>query len=124
MHLSVLIETMRREGYELQVGKPQVIIKEIDGIKNEPFETLVIDVPEDPLTLPPKPKVDTTSKVPIEATTGYVINVPEEPLTLPPKPKLDTTTEVAFETTGYVIRIPEAEKILKRMQEHDEESKK
>ena len=38
---------MRREGYELQVGKPQVIIKEIDGVKCEPFETLVIDVPED-----------------------------------------------------------------------------
>ena len=47
LHLSVLIETMRREGYELQVGKPQVIIKEIDGQKHEPFETLVIDVPED-----------------------------------------------------------------------------
>ena len=47
LHLSVLIETMRREGYELQVGKPQVIIKEIDGVKCEPFETLIIDVPED-----------------------------------------------------------------------------
>ncbi len=47
LHLSVLIETMRREGYELQVGKPQVIIKEIDGMKHEPFETLVIDVPEE-----------------------------------------------------------------------------
>ena len=47
LHLSVLIETMRREGYELQVGKPQVIIKDIDGVKSEPFETLVIDVPED-----------------------------------------------------------------------------
>lgn len=46
LHLSVLIETMRREGYELQVGKPQVIIKEVDGQKHEPFETLVIDVPE------------------------------------------------------------------------------
>ncbi len=46
LHLSILIETMRREGYELQVGKPQVIIKEIDGIKCEPIETLVIDVPE------------------------------------------------------------------------------
>jgi len=45
LHLSVLIETMRREGYELQVGKPQVIIKEIDGQKHEPFEILVIDVP-------------------------------------------------------------------------------
>jgi GTP-binding protein len=47
LHLSVLIETMRREGYELQVGKPQVLYKEIDGVKNEPYETLVIDVPEE-----------------------------------------------------------------------------
>ena len=45
LHLSVLIETMRREGFELQVGKPQVIFKEIDGKKYEPMETLVIDVP-------------------------------------------------------------------------------
>ncbi|TDQ25678.1 translational GTPase TypA [Tenacibaculum caenipelagi] len=47
LHLSVLIETMRREGYELQVGRPQVILKEIDGVKCEPYETLSIDVPED-----------------------------------------------------------------------------
>jgi len=47
LHLSVLIETMRREGYELQVGKPQVIEKVIDGINCEPYETLIIDVPED-----------------------------------------------------------------------------
>ncbi len=47
LHLSVLIETMRREGYELQVGRPQVIIKEEEGKKYEPYETLVIDVPED-----------------------------------------------------------------------------
>ncbi|NNK79990.1 MAG: translational GTPase TypA [Flavobacteriales bacterium] len=47
LHLSVLIETMRREGYELQVGKPQVIIKEVDGAQHEPYETLVIDIPED-----------------------------------------------------------------------------
>jgi GTP-binding protein len=45
LHLSVLIETMRREGYELQVGQPQVIIKEIDGQKCEPIETLIVDVP-------------------------------------------------------------------------------
>ncbi|MBT5090364.1 MAG: translational GTPase TypA, partial [Flavobacteriales bacterium] len=45
LHLSVLIETMRREGFELQVGKPQVIYKEIDGKKCEPMETLVIDIP-------------------------------------------------------------------------------
>ena len=47
LHLSVLIETMRREGYELQVGKPQVIFKKINGRKCEPMETLIIDVPED-----------------------------------------------------------------------------
>jgi len=46
LHLSVLIETMRREGYELAVGKPQVIIKEIDGVKCEPVELMSIDVPE------------------------------------------------------------------------------
>ncbi len=45
LHLSVLIETMRREGYELQVGQPQVIIKEIDGVKCEPMEILTVDVP-------------------------------------------------------------------------------
>ena len=47
LHLSVLIETMRREGYELQVGQPQVIIKEIDGVKCEPVEALSINVPEE-----------------------------------------------------------------------------
>jgi GTP-binding protein len=47
MHLSVLIETMRREGYELQVGQPQVVIKEIDGKKCEPIEELTIDLPEE-----------------------------------------------------------------------------
>ncbi|MDG1054350.1 MAG: translational GTPase TypA [Flavobacteriaceae bacterium] len=46
LHLSVLIETMRREGYELQIGQPQVIIKEIDGVKHEPIEELTIDLPE------------------------------------------------------------------------------
>lgn len=46
LHLSVLIETMRREGYELQVGQPQVILKEIDGVKCEPIEELTIDLPE------------------------------------------------------------------------------
>ena len=47
LHLSVLIETMRREGYELQIGQPQVIIKEIDGKKCEPVEELTIDLPEE-----------------------------------------------------------------------------
>ena len=47
LHLSVLIETMRREGYELQVGQPQVIIKEIDGQKCEPVELMTVNVPEE-----------------------------------------------------------------------------
>ena len=46
LHLSILVETMRREGYEFQVGKPQVLFKEINGVRNEPFETLIIEVPE------------------------------------------------------------------------------
>ncbi|HUX97673.1 MAG TPA: translational GTPase TypA [Bacteroidales bacterium] len=47
LHLSILIETMRREGFEFQVGKPQVILKDIEGIKSEPYETLTIDLPPD-----------------------------------------------------------------------------
>lgn len=47
LHLSVLVETMRREGYELTVGQPQVIVKEINGQKSEPYETLVVDVPQE-----------------------------------------------------------------------------
>jgi len=47
LHLGVLIETMRREGYELTVGQPQVLVKEIDGKKCEPYEVLVVDVPEE-----------------------------------------------------------------------------
>ncbi|MDF2837243.1 MAG: GTP-binding protein TypA [Paenibacillus sp.] len=47
LHLGILIENMRREGYELQVSKPEVIIKEIDGVKQEPYERLLIDVPEE-----------------------------------------------------------------------------
>lgn len=47
LHLGILIETMRREGYELTVGQPQVIVKEIDGKKSEPYEILVVDVPQE-----------------------------------------------------------------------------
>ena len=47
LHLSILIENMRREGFELQVSKPEVIIKEIDGVKCEPFEDVQVDVPEE-----------------------------------------------------------------------------
>ena len=47
LHLGILIETMRREGFELTIGQPQVLVKEIDGKKNEPFEILVVDVPGD-----------------------------------------------------------------------------
>lgn len=47
LHLGILIETMRREGYELTVGQPQVIVKDIDGVKSEPYENLVVDVPQE-----------------------------------------------------------------------------
>ncbi len=47
LHLSILIETMRREGYEFQVGKPKVIMKNINGVRSEPYETLTVDVPSD-----------------------------------------------------------------------------
>src|SRR6185437_16422236 len=47
LHLSVLIETLRREGYEFEVGKPQVITKKIDGVEMEPVEDVIIDVPDD-----------------------------------------------------------------------------
>ena len=46
LHLGVLVETMRREGYELQLGQPRVLVKEIDGVKHEPIEVLTVDVPE------------------------------------------------------------------------------
>ena len=47
LHLSILIENMRREGYELQVSKPEVIIREIDGVRCEPIERVQIDIPEE-----------------------------------------------------------------------------
>ena len=47
LHLGILVETMRREGYELTVGNPQVLVKNIDGKKNEPYEVLVVDVPQE-----------------------------------------------------------------------------
>ncbi len=47
MHLSILVETMRREGYELSLSTPRVLYKEIDGVKNEPYETVLVDVPEE-----------------------------------------------------------------------------
>src|SRR5690349_23136782 len=47
LHLGILIETMRREGYELTIGQPQVIVKEINGKKHEPYEVLVVDVPSE-----------------------------------------------------------------------------
>ena len=47
LHLSILIENMRREGYEMQVSKPEVIVKEVDGVKCEPYEDLQLEVPEE-----------------------------------------------------------------------------
>lgn len=47
LHLTVLIETMRREGFELEIGPPEVIIKHIDGVKSEPYDTVEISAPDD-----------------------------------------------------------------------------
>jgi GTP-binding protein len=47
LHLSVLIETMRREGFEMAVGRPEVIIRLVDGVKHEPYENVTIDLPEE-----------------------------------------------------------------------------
>ena len=47
LHIAILIENMRREGFELQVSQPQAIIKEIDGVKSEPFEEVIVDVPSE-----------------------------------------------------------------------------
>jgi GTP-binding protein len=79
LHLSVLIETMRREGYELQVGKPQVITKEVDGVEMEPIEELTIDV-------------DTTSAGAVNAEVGrrYGILIHQEEAN-------STTTRLVFE---------------------------
>ena len=80
LHLSVLIETMRREGYELQVGQPQVIYKEVDGQKHEPVEHLVIDVPEETsgkaIELVTKRKGELTVMVPKGDVQHLEFNVP------------------------------------------------
>jgi len=100
MHLSVLIETMRREGYELQVGKPRVIIKEIDGMKHEPIEALTIDLPE-----------ETSGKV-IEAITQrrgeLVVMVPKGDMThleffIPSRGLIGLTTALMNLTAGEAI---------------------
>jgi len=100
MHLSVVIETMRREGYELQVGKPRVIIKEIDGMKHEPIEALTIDLPE-----------QTSGKV-IEAITQrkgeLTVMVPKGDMThlefsIPSRGLIGLTTALMNLTAGEAI---------------------
>lgn len=80
LHLSVLIETMRREGYELQVGQPQVIIKEIDGVKNEPVEELTIDLPEEysgrAIEMATKRKGSLTNMNTLDGRTRLVFDIP------------------------------------------------
>ena len=72
LHLSVLVETMRREGYELQVGQPQVIYKEIDGVKNEPVEELTINVPEEFADIPSRGIIGLRTNV-LTASQGEAI---------------------------------------------------
>ena len=80
LHLSVLIETMRREGYELQVGQPQVIYKEIDGVKCEPIEELTINVPEEfaskMIDMVTRRKGDMTSMINLGERVDIEFNIP------------------------------------------------
>ena len=80
LHLSVLIETMRREGYELQVGQPQVIYKEIDGVRHEPIEELTINVPEEfssrMIDLVTRRKGDVTSMLTMGDRVDIEFNIP------------------------------------------------
>ncbi len=80
LHLSVLIETMRREGYELQVGQPQVLIKEVDGVRCEPVEELTIDLPEEyggrAIELATKRKGTLTNMTTIDERTRLVFDIP------------------------------------------------
>ncbi len=80
LHLSVLIETMRREGYELQVGQPQVIFKEIDGVKCEPIEELTINVPEEfaskMIDMVTRRKGDMTSMINLGERVDIEFNIP------------------------------------------------
>ena len=100
LHLSILIENMRREGFELQVSKPQVIIKEIDGIKCEPYEDLMIDVPNEYVG-----DVMTT----IGERSGELINMDASDVTtrldyvIPSRGLLGYTTSFLTLTKGYGI---------------------
>jgi GTP-binding protein len=80
LHLSVLIETMRREGYELQVGQPQVIYKDIDGERHEPIEELTINVPEEfsskMIDMVTRRKGDVTSMLTIGDRIDIEFNIP------------------------------------------------
>lgn len=100
LHLSILIENMRREGFELQVSKPQVIIKEIDGIKCEPYEDLMIDVPNEYVG-----DIMTT----IGERSGELINMDASDVTtrldyvIPSRGLLGYTTSFLTLTKGYGI---------------------
>ncbi len=80
LHLSVLIETMRREGYELQVGQPQVLIKEVNGVKCEPVEELTIDLPEEyagrAIEMTTKRKGTLSNMTTIDERTRLVFDIP------------------------------------------------
>ena len=100
LHLSILIENMRREGFELQVSKPQVIIKEIDGVKMEPYEDLMIDVPNEYVG-----DIMTT----IGTRAGELINMDAQDVTtrldfvIPSRGLLGYTTSFMTLTKGYGI---------------------
>jgi len=80
LHIAVLLENMRREGYEIQVSQPQVIIKDVDGVKNEPFERVTLDIPEElagvVIEKMSKRKGEMVSMIPEQNHTRLVYDIP------------------------------------------------
>lgn len=100
LHLSILIENMRREGFELQVSKPKVIIKEEDGIKKEPFEDLQIEVPEDAMGSVIE---ELGKRGAIMESMTTLENITRLNYTIPSRGLIGFTTEFMTMTKGYGI---------------------
>ena len=100
LHLSVLIETMRREGYELSIGKPEVIYRENNGVIEEPFETLVVEVPEDQLG-PVMEMVGARRGQIIEVTNRNEINIVK--FSIPARGLIGLRTRMLMATQGNAV---------------------
>jgi GTP-binding protein len=119
LHLSVFIETLRREGFELQVGKPQVIVKEINGVKSEPVEELIIDVPNEYVStvtgevsrrkgrmISQTENTDGTTRLVFEITTRAILGLRGQLLTLSKGTAVMNSLFMKFEPfTGALPRI-------------------